>query len=279
MQFNNDIKKDYAETKESIRLTFPEAYDFLVQTENLIDKGFHIGTHKNLHLYFKTSFLFYFNKISTRVVGLSAKPNGIIKSNTTNNSSYFFDFFIPKLAVFNNDTSNTIEIDNRNGFKITINQTDKSRQFFKVLFDSLLELADKGNLLELSNEINELANEQQIYLDLNNPSTERLLEGIQKTITATIYERNPKARAECLKHWKYSCVGCGFNFEKTYGEFGKNYIHVHHIRQISTIKEEYEIDPIKDLVPVCPNCHSMIHRNKEPLTIDELKNLLTKNGR
>lgn len=276
MQFSNDIKKDYIETKESIQLTFPEAYEFLVLTEKLIDKGFHIGTHKNLHLYFKTSFLFYFNKISSRVVGLSAKPNGIIKTDTTNNAAYFFDFFIPKLKDFK---SNTVEIENRKGFKITINQTDKSPVFFKLLFDSLHELADKGNLLELSNEINELAKDQQIYIDLNNSSNERLLEGIQKTITATIYERNPKARAECLKHWKYNCVVCGFNFEKTYGELGKNYIHVHHVNQIASIKKEYEIDPIDDLRPVCPNCHSMIHRNKEVLTIDELKNLLKKNGR
>lgn len=276
MQFSNDIKKDYIETKESIRLTFPEAYDFLMQTENLIDKGFHIGTHKNLHLYYKRSFLFYFNKISSKVVGLSAKPNGIIKAHTINNSEYFFDFFIPKLADFK---SGTIEIENRNGIKITINKTDKAALFFKVLIDTLTELADKGNLLELSNEISELANEQQIYVDLNNPSNEKLLEGIQKTITATVYERNPKARAECLKHWKYSCIICGFNFEKVYGDLGKNYIHVHHVNQISSIKKEYQVDPIKDLRPVCPNCHSMIHRNKESLTIEELKNLLTKNGR
>lgn len=279
MQFSNEIKKDYIGTKESIRLTFPEAYDFFLQTEKLLDKGIYIGTHKNLHLYFKTSFLFYFHKISSKVVGLSSKFNGNIKSGTVNNSDYFFNFFIPKLAAFKDDTNNTIEIENRNGFKITINQTDKSAIFFKTLVDTLLEVADKGNLLELSNEINELAIEQQIYIDLNTTADEKLLEGIQKTIIATTYERNQKARTKCLNHWKYSCVVCGFDFQKTYGELGKNFIHVHHTRQISTIKEQYEVDPINDLRPICPNCHSMIHRNKEPITIEELKNLMTKNGR
>ena len=276
MQYNNDIKKDYIETKESIRLTFPEAHNFLTQIEDLLDKGFYVGTHKNMHLYYKSSFLFYFSKISSRVVGLSSKYNGNIKNGTTNNSNYFFDFLSSKLADFTNDTSNTLEIDSRNGFKITVNQTDKSKLFFKTLFDSLLELSDKGNLLELSNEINELANEQQLYVDLNNLIDKKLLEGIQKTITTTIYERNPKAREECLKHWKYSCVVCGFNFEKTYGELGKNYIHVHHINQISSIKKEYEVNPIEDLRPICPNCHAIIHRNKEALTIEELRNKLTK---
>lgn len=276
MKYSNDIKKDYIETRESIKLTFPEAYNFLTQTENLFDKGFYVGTHKNLHLYYKTSFLFYFNKISSRVVGLSSKFNGNIKNGTINNSDYFFDFLIPKLSDFKDDTNNTLEISNRDGFKITINQTDKSALFFKVLFDSLLELSDKGSLLELSNEINELANEQQFYVDLSSPTNEKLLEGIQKTITATIYERNPKAREECLKHWKYSCVVCGFNFEETYGELGKNYIHVHHINQISSIKKEYEVNPVEDLRPVCPNCHAMIHRNKEALTIEELKSKMSK---
>lgn len=276
MQYSNDIKKDYIETKKSIRETFPEAHNFLTQIENLLDKGFYVGTHKNLHLYYKSSFLFYFSKISSSVVKLSSKYNVNIKNGTTSNSNYFFDFLSSKLADFKNDTSATLEIDNRDGFKITVNQTDKSELFFKILFDSLLELSDKGNLLELSNEISKLANEQQCYIDLNNPSDEKLLEGIQKTITTIVYERNPKAREECLKHWKYSCVVCGFNFENTYGKLGKNYIHVHHINQISSIKKEYEINPTEDLRPVCPNCHAMIHRNKEALTIEELKNILTK---
>jgi len=276
MQYNNNLKKEYIETRESLRLIFPEAYDFLVQIEDLLDKGFYVSTHKNLHLYYKSSFLFYFSKISSRVIVLSSKFNGNIKNGTVNNSDYFFEFFISKLTDFKNDTSNSLEIDNRDGFKITVNHTDKSKKIFKTLLNSLFELSEKGNLLELSNEINKLANEQQIYIDLNNATDEKLLEGIQKTITTTVYERNPKAREECLNHWNYNCAVCGFNFESTYGEIGKNYIHVHHINQISTIKKEYEVNPIEDLRPVCPNCHAMIHRSKEPLTIEKLKSAIRK---
>lgn len=112
MQYSNDIKKDYIETRESIKLAFPEAYNFLTQTENLLDKGFYVGTYKNLHLYYKTSFLFYFSKISSRVVGLSSKFNRNIKNGTVNNSDYFFDFLLPKLSDFKDDTNNTLEIKN-----------------------------------------------------------------------------------------------------------------------------------------------------------------------
>lgn len=69
------------------------------------------------------------------------------------------------------------------------------------------------------------------------------------------------------------------DFEKMYGEIGRGFIHVHHIVPISTIGEEYKIDPIKDLVPVCPNCHAMLHKGKEGevLTVDELKEIIKKN--
>ena len=62
--------------------------------------------------------------------------------------------------------------------------------------------------------------------------------------------------------------------EKTYGEIGKNFIHIHHLVKISDIKEEYMIDPIEDLRPVCPNCHAMLHKKEPPFTIEELKGML-----
>lgn len=63
------------------------------------------------------------------------------------------------------------------------------------------------------------------------------------------------------------------NFEKKYGEIGSNFIHVHHDVEISTIGEEYEIDAINDLKPVCPNCHAMLHKRKPAYRIEELKEL------
>jgi 5-methylcytosine-specific restriction protein A len=38
--------------------------------------------------------------------------------------------------------------------------------------------------------------------------------------------------------------------------------------------EDYIVDPEKDLVTICANCHAMVHRRNPPLTIDELKRLL-----
>ena len=99
-------------------------------------------------------------------------------------------------------------------------------------------------------------------------------EGAKKEITINAVERNPKARAACLRHHGHTCVPCGFDFMAVYGEIGREYIHVHHIYPLKLRETEYEVDPINDLVPVCPNCHAMIHRREPCLSVDELRALL-----
>lgn len=106
------------------------------------------------------------------------------------------------------------------------------------------------------------------------PST--LKEGSKKTITVNAYERNPKARTDCLGHYGFSCAVCDFRFFDFYGDRGKGFIHVHHLKALSEVDDEYEIDPIKDLRPVCPNCHAMLHR-KGNISIDELKGEIKSN--
>ncbi|MBL7976079.1 MAG: HNH endonuclease [Candidatus Kapabacteria bacterium] len=114
----------------------------------------------------------------------------------------------------------------------------------------------------------------------NNPFTElsdttkTFVEGAATTVTQTRYERNIQARRECLKYYGYSCVVCNFNFEKVYGSIGFQFIHVHHLTQVANVKQEYNVNPIEDLRPVCPNCHAMLHKDNPPLSIEELKSRL-----
>ena len=102
----------------------------------------------------------------------------------------------------------------------------------------------------------------------------KFLEGRKINRYVNIYERDPRARKACLGHYGYRCVVCKFNFEETYGEIGKEFIHVHHEKELSMLDEFYEIDPIEDMKPVCPNCHAMIHRKRPAYTIDELRERL-----
>lgn len=114
---------------------------------------------------------------------------------------------------------------------------------------------------------------EELPLERNN----NFMEGIRKMITVNTYERNPKAREECLKYWKAICSVCDFNFENKYGELGRGFIHVHHLAPISKIGESYQLDPIEDLKPVCPNCHAMLHKRNPPIEINELKEIISKN--
>lgn len=99
-------------------------------------------------------------------------------------------------------------------------------------------------------------------------------EGAVKTVTVNAYERNHAARQRCIEHHGDKCSVCGFHFETRYGPVGKGLIHVHHLRSLAQIGKAYEVDPVKDLRPVCPNCHSMLHRQEPPYTIDELRTML-----
>ena len=88
----------------------------------------------------------------------------------------------------------------------------------------------------------------------------------------TKYERNRKARQKCLDFYGYTCRVCGFDFEKKYGDIGHNFIEVHHKTELSSYAgENHNVDPVKDLIPVCSNCHSMLHRTKPTLSIEKLQ--------
>jgi 5-methylcytosine-specific restriction enzyme A len=100
---------------------------------------------------------------------------------------------------------------------------------------------------------------------------DKVFEGAKKSVTVNIYERDQNARRKCIEHWGIACIVCGFNFLARYGELGDGFIHVHHLKPLAEIGERYELNPISDLRPVCPNCHAMLHRESPALSIDELR--------
>ena len=110
-------------------------------------------------------------------------------------------------------------------------------------------------------------------------SIQGALEGKKHKTTTNRFERSPINRTLCIAKYGFKCQICGFDFEKKYGELGRNYIHVHHIIPVSQIGTDYRINPIKDLIPVCPNCHAMLHRCDPPITPEELRRILADNNR
>ena len=103
---------------------------------------------------------------------------------------------------------------------------------------------------------------------------ESYYEGSRKLIYSTRYERDPNLRKQVIKLEGTACSCCGFDFEQTYGELGKGFIHIHHTKPLSTYEGEEAIISPDDLVPVCANCHMIIHRQKtSTLSIEDLKKI------
>ena len=83
--------------------------------------------------------------------------------------------------------------------------------------------------------------------------------GIAKKVVVNKYERNVLARRKCIELKGSKCEICGFNSALFYGDEFKEKIEVHHIVPINQIKEDYQVNPETDLIPVCPNCHMILH--------------------
>lgn len=105
------------------------------------------------------------------------------------------------------------------------------------------------------------------------PSDRDYIAGSVTQVLINAYERDPKARSECIAIHGFSCAACKMSFEQRYGGIGRGFIHVHHKKQLSSC-EIYHLNPGSDLVPVCPNCHAMLHTSYPPLEIAELREIL-----
>ncbi len=130
--------------------------------------------------------------------------------------------------------------------------------------------------LKTALEETELTGEECYPEEIVEDKSDKFYEGLKRSISINKFERNTTARRKCIEHWSSICSVCDFDFEKKYGDLGKGFIHVHHLIPISEIGQRYQVDPINDLRPVCPNCHSMLHKENPPMTIDELKREIKK---
>ena len=109
-------------------------------------------------------------------------------------------------------------------------------------------------------------------------------EGKRKSVTTQVYERSKQLRDMAIAHYtvegKIVCAACGFDFHKTYGEVGSGYIEIHHQKPVFQYEEtdlsRLVSDALNDLVPLCANCHRIVHRKKaKPLSVEELIEIIS----
>lgn len=145
----------------------------------------------------------------------------------------------------------------------TGNKCKKAMRIHEVYMGELFEIDKNSVTLNLDDN----------FLD-NGIEIENFEEGKSIKVTVNKYERNNLARKKCIEHHGYNCSICKLNLEERYGDIGKEFIHVHHIKPLSEISSEYKVDPINDLLPVCPNCHAIIHRKRPCYTIEEMLKII-----
>jgi len=154
----------------------------------------------------------------------------------------------------------------RQDINSVIERLEKSEQDYEIAIKLLKTLKYE----ELSNAID---------LDIEAEKTEDGygIEGGSRDYYGKRYERNARNRLLAIQEHGLSCKACEFNFETVYGERGKDFIEVHHVKPLNTLTKAMKINPKTDLIPLCSNCHRMIHRRKDKiLTLNELIMILGK---
>jgi 5-methylcytosine-specific restriction protein A len=127
---------------------------------------------------------------------------------------------------------------------------------------------------------------QSIQFDLdameeaNTDSEVTAAEGRERLFISRRRERDPRLRKKAIEIHGVNCKACGFNFGKSYGEWGEGFIEIHHAKPIATYSSEGdETNVDTDLIPLCSNCHRMVHRRKgKLLSLEELSSMLNQNN-
>jgi hypothetical protein len=142
---------------------------------------------------------------------------------------------------------------------------------FKIIFESAMyDLRKEKELAILEKSLGEVG--LLIVLILLPYELEAFgeVEGQKTEVLITKHERSRKNRMLCLAHFGYKCQVCKFDFGESYGETARDFIHVHHIERVSDSGPTV-VNPIKDLVPLCPNCHAVAHLKTPPYLPEEIR--------
>lgn len=235
-------------------------------SNQMVEKSFEIGKQ-------------IFKKKITRLGGISILEKMGMKESSAHDYIYFYSNLIQgKLFTRTTNVYATeyflkkiLEENGLSGLKNALLSLSQHFDYYEDLTGSPIKSRREvyNNFYEIiKNDFEEIKYADEVESDI------KYSEGKTKQILVNSFERNAVARRKCIEYYGLNCQVCNFNFESVFGPIGKDFIHVHHVVDISTIGKEYSVAPIKDLVPVCPNCHNMLHRKKPAYTINELKQML-----
>ncbi len=208
-----------------------------------------------LNLYRTTLIMFQFGG---KIIG-----SGILNRDRNANSFGYYEYFLEDVCVFEND--------------LTSNELRHIVTEFKR-FNSRAQIIDRKYLDDIISLCKKKSENSSYRLPLNCTVVYDETEGKRLEYYTTKYERIPKYRREAIRFHGYNCKICGGNFEKKYGALGRDYIEIHHTKPLFSLDEEIIPNPETDMMPVCANCHRMLHRRKfEIMDPEELKRIVEEN--
>lgn len=161
---------------------------------------------------------------------------------------------------------------------LTHSDANGSIRWNVTLHEDLLHVSHTGKDFDASTFyqaalISELSSSKSVLTE-EVSEDEVFTEGSVVRVSVNRYERDLEARRCCIKLFGPKCAVCGFNFASAYGSSMEGFIHVHHLTPLHEVGKDYIVKPQTDLIPVCPNCHAVIHSKKPPLTISEVRQLI-----
>lgn len=125
--------------------------------------------------------------------------------------------------------------------------------------------------LELSNQLYLIEEDADANIEVNEGAVIYKLHKYRERDTKIIKKKKER---EFIRLGKLPCEACMFDFFQKYGELGYKYIECHHLTPLSEISTSTKTT-LTDLALVCSNCHRMLHRRVDELSVEGLKNLLT----
>lgn len=167
----------------------------------------------------------------------------------------------------------------RGGFEITA----KGREFLRSNINAVRYImsnnfewndlkASLNKLMERPNDFEAFDEEIVIY------------EGAMTMRETPLYQRSKFLRDRAVEYYRdisegeLICEICNFNYKDRYGEAGNGYIEIHHRRPVYMYKgddlNKTVDEAIKNLAPLCANCHRIVHRKRPPYSLDEVRSFL-----